>query len=101
MAEHESSFITFSSSTVNNNAVDYQVINITDRPYLPIWPSPNSRANQASNTSINSHLYNAPTLGNTDLYLNQLMKVTQPQDEHESYWFPTQYLGRTSGTQTT
>ena len=37
MEEHESTFITSSLSTVNNNAVGYQVINFSDMPYtLPV-----------------------------------------------------------------
>ena len=33
MEEHESNFITYSLSTVNSNAVGYQVINFSDMPY--------------------------------------------------------------------
>ena len=37
IGEHESNLITFSLNTVNNNAVGYQVINVSDMHYtLPI-----------------------------------------------------------------
>ena len=35
MEDHESNFITSSQSTVNNNAVGYEVINFSDTPYTP------------------------------------------------------------------
>ena len=69
MEELEGIFITSSLSTINNNAVGYQVINFSDMPYtLP------------ADTHITE---------NTGLCLNQQMKTNQSSGEQETYKFPT------------
>ena len=98
MEEHESIFITSSLSTVNNNAVGYQVINFSDMPYtLPVDThmadfrvlTPEQikhiKPVDASTLTFMMHQHTE----NTDLYLNQLLKTKQSSDEQETYWFPT------------
>ena len=98
MEDHESIFITSSLSTVNNNAVGYQVINFSDMPYtLPIdtymadfqvlTPEQIKHIKPVDPSTIIFMMHQH--MGNTDLYLNQLMKTNQSLDEPETYWFPT------------
>ena len=98
MEDHDSIFITSSLSTVNNNAVGYQVINSSDIPYtLPIdtqsadlrvlTPEQIKHIKPVDPSTLtfimDQHLENA------DIYRNQLMKVNQTPDEQETYCFPT------------
>ena len=98
MGEHESVFITSSLSTVSNNAVGYQVVNISDTPHtLPmdthmadfrvLTPEQikHIKPVDPSILTFMMHQY----IENTDLYLNQLMKTNQPSDDQETYWGPT------------
>ena len=96
--EHESNFITFSLSTVNNNAVGYQVINFTDMPYtLPVdthmadfrvlTPEQIKHIKPVDPSTFTFMMHQH--IENTDLYFNQLMKTNQSSDEEEMYWFPT------------
>ena len=94
MEEHESIFITSSLSTVNNNAVGYQVINVSDMPYtLPVdthmpdfrvlTPEQIKHIKSIDPSSLNFMMHQHTE--NTDLHLNQLMKTNQPSDEQETY----------------
>ena len=98
MEEHENIFITSSLSTVNNNAVGYQVINFSDMPYtLPV----DTHMAEVRVLTSEQIKYIKPVdpstltfmmhqhMENTDLYLNQQMKTNQSSDEQEKYWFPT------------
>ena len=98
MEEHESSFITSSLSTVNNNAVGYQVINVSDMPYtLPVdthiadfrvlTPEQIKHIKPVDPSTLTFMMHQHTE--NTDLYLNQLMKTNPPSGEQETYWFPT------------
>ena len=94
MEEHESIFIASSLSTANSNALGYQVIKFSDMPYtLPmdthmtdfrvLTPEQIEHVKTAdpSTPTVMMHQH----LENTDVYLNQLMKVYQSQDEQETY----------------
>ena len=100
MEDHESTFITSSLSTVNNNAVIYQVINFSDIYALHPLPVDTHMADfrvftpeqikhikpvDLSTLTFILHQH----LENTDINLNQLMKVNQTPGEQETYWFPT------------
>ena len=98
MEEHESIFITSSLSTVNNNAVGYQVINFSDMPYtLPVethmadfrvlTPEQIKHIKPVDSSTLTFMMHQH--IENTDLYLNQLMKTNHSSDEQETYWFPT------------
>ena len=98
MEEHESIFITSSLSTVNNNAVGYQVINFSDMPYtLPVdthmadfrvlTPEQIKHIKPVDPSTLTFLMHQH--IENTDLYLNQLMKTNHPSDEQETYWFAT------------
>ena len=98
MEEHESIFITSSLSTVNNNVVGYQVINFPDMPYtLPVdthmadfrvlTPEQIKHIKPVDPSTLTFMMHQHT--GNTDLYLNQLMKTKQTSDEQKTYWFPT------------
>ena len=95
MEDHENFFITSSLSTVNNNVVGYQVINISDMPYtLPIdthmavlTPEQIKHIKPVDPSTLTFMMHQH--MENTDLYLNQMMKTNQSSDEQETYWFPT------------
>ena len=98
MEDHESIFITSSLSTVNNNAVGYQIINFSYMPYtLPIdthmadfrvlTPEQIKHIKPFDSSALTFIMHQH--LENTDIYLNQLMKVNQIPDDQETYWFPT------------
>ena len=98
MEEHDSLFIASSLSTVNNNAVGYQVNNFSDMPYtIPIdthmadfrvlTPEQIKHIKSVDPSTLTFMMHQHSE--NTDLYLNQLMKANQSSDEQETYWFPT------------
>ena len=98
MEEHESTFITSLLSTVNNNAVGYQVINFSDVPYtlpvdthmadfLVLTPQQIKHIKPVATSTLTFMMHQH--MENTDLYLNQLMKTNQSSEEQETYWFPT------------
>ena len=98
MEEHESIFITSSLSTVNNNAVGYQVINFSDMPYtFPVdthmadfrvlTPEQIKHIKPVDPSTLTFMMHQH--IENTDLYLNQLMKTNQSSDVQETHWFPT------------
>ena len=98
MEEHENIFIASSLSTVNNNAVGYQVINFSDMPYtIPtdthmadfrvLTPEQIKHIKPVDPSTLTFMMHQH--IENTDLYLNQLMKTNQSSDEQETYWFPT------------
>ena len=98
MEEHDSIFITSSLSTVNNNAVGYQVITFSEMPYtLPVdthipdsqvlTPEQIKHIKPVDPATLTFMMHQH--IKNTDLYLNQLMKTNQLSDEQETYCFPT------------
>ena len=98
MEEHESIFITPSLSTVNNNAVGYQVINFSDMPYTHpvdthmadfrvLTPEQIKHIKPVDPSTLTFMMHQH--IENTELYLNQLMKTNQSSDEQETNWFPT------------
>ena len=97
MEEHESIFVTYSLSTVNNNAMGYQVINFSDMPYnLPVdthmadfsvlTPEQIKHIKPVDRSTLTFMMHQHTE--NTDLFLNQLMKTNPPSDEQETYLFP-------------
>ena len=93
MEEHKCIYITSSLSTVNNNAVGYQVINFSDMPYtLPVdtlmadfrvlTPEQIKHIKPLDPSTLTFMMHQHAE--NTDLYLNQLKKTNPPSDEQET-----------------
>ena len=94
---HDSIFITASLSTVNNNAIDYQIINFSELPYtitidthladFKILTPEQIKHIQPVDPAVLSFMIQHEET--TEVYINELLKVPQPNSEQESYWFPT------------
>ena len=94
---HDSIFITASFSTVNNNAIGYQIINFSELPYTItidthladfkiLTPEQIKHIQPVDPAMLSFMIQHEET---TDVYINELLKVPQPNAEQESYWFPT------------
>ena len=94
---HDSIFITSSLSTVNNNAIGYQIINFSELPYtitldthladFKILTPEQIKHIQPVDPAVLSFMIQQEET--TEVYINELLKVPQPNSEQESYWFPT------------
>ena len=94
---HDSIFITASLSTVNNNAIGYQIINFSELPYtitidthladFKILTPEQIKHIQPVDPSMLSFMIQQEET--TEIYINELLKVPQPNSEQESFWFPT------------
>ena len=94
---HDSIFITASLSTVNNNAIGYQIINFSELPYtittdthladFKILTPEQIKHIQPVDPAVLSFMIQHEET--TEVYINELLKVPQPNSEQESYWFPT------------
>ena len=94
--KHDSIFITASLSTVNNNAIGYQIINFSELPYtitidthladFKIFTPEQIKHIQPVDPAMLSFMIQHEET--TDVYINELLKVPQPNPEQESYWFP-------------
>ena len=94
---HDSIFITASLSTVNNNAIGYQIINFSEFPYtitldthladFKILTPEQIKHIQPIDPSVLSFMIQHEET--TEVYINELLKVPQQNSEQESYWFPT------------
>ena len=94
---HDSIFITTSLTTVNNNAIGYQISNFPELPYtmicdthladFMIFTTEQIKHLQPVNPALLSFMIQH---GDTsEIYINELLKVPPLNSEHESYWFPT------------
>ena len=94
---HDSIFITSSLSTVNNNAIGYQIINFSELPYkktndthladFKIFTPEQIKYVQPVDPSMLSFIIQHEDT--TEIYINELLKVPPQNPDHESYWFPT------------
>ena len=94
---HDSIFITASLSTVNNNAIGYQIINFSELPYTItldthladfkiLTPEQIKHVQPVDPALLSFMIQHEET---TEVYINELLKVPQPNPEQETYWFPT------------
>ena len=94
---HDSIFITSSLSTVNNNAVGYQIIISSELPYTIICdthladfkiltPEQIKHKQPVDPAMLSFMIQHEDT---TEIHINELLKVPSPNPEQESYWFPT------------
>ena len=90
-------FITASLSTVNKNAIGYQIINFSELPhtitmdtYLAdfkiLTPEQIKHIQPVDPALLSFMLQHEET---TEVYINELLKVPQQNSEQETYWFPT------------
>ena len=94
---HNSIFITASLSTVNNNAIGYQIINFSELPFtitldtrladFKILTPEQIKHIQPLDPALLSFMIQHEET--TEVYINELLKVSQPNPEHGTYWFPT------------
>ena len=94
---NDSIFITSSLSTVNNNAIGYQIINFSELPYtitcdthladFKILTSEQVKHIQPVDPAMLSFMIQHEHT--TEIYINELLKVPSQNPEQESYWFPT------------
>ena len=94
---HDTIFITASLSTVNNNAIGYQIIIFPEWPYtitldthledFKILTTEEIKHLQPVDPALLSLLIQHEET--TDVYINELLKVPQRNSEHEISWFPT------------
>ena len=94
---HDSIFITASLSTVNNNAIGYQIINFSVLPYTItidtqladfqiLTPEQIKHIQPVDPALLSFMIQHEET---TEVYINELLKVPQQNPEQEIYWFPT------------
>ena len=95
--QHDSIFITSSLSTVNNNAIGYQIINFSELPYtIPVdthladfkilTPEQIKYIQPVDPTLLSFMMQHDDT---SEIYLHELLKVPPQNQEQETYWFPT------------
>ena len=94
---HDSIFITASLSTVNNNAIGYQVIIFSELPYTItldthladfkiLTPEQIKQIQSVDPAFLSFMIQHEET---TEVYINELLNVPQQNSEQETYWFPT------------
>ena len=95
--QHDSFFITSSLSTVNNNAIGYQIISFAELPYtIPLdthladfkilTPEQIKYIQAVDPTLLSFMMQHDDTSG---IYLHELLKVPSQNQEQETYRFPT------------
>ena len=94
---HDSIFITSSLSTVNNNAIGYQIIKSSELPYtipldthladFKILTPEQIKYIQPMDPALLSFMIQHEDT--SEYYLNELLKVPPQNQEQETYWFPT------------
>ena len=94
---HDSIFITASLSTVNNNAIGIQIINFSELPHtitldthladFKILTPEQIKHIQPVDPALLSFIIQQDET--TEVYINELLKVPQQNEEQETYWFPT------------
>ena len=94
---HDSIFITASLSTVNNNAIGYQIINFSELPHTItmdthladfkiLTPEQIKHIQPVDPALLSFMIQHEET---TEVYINELLKVPQQNSEQETYWFLT------------
>ena len=94
---HDSIFITASLSSVNNNAIGYQIINFCELSYTItmdthladfkiLTPEQIKKIQPVDPALLSFMIQHEET---TEVYINELLKVPQQNSEQETYWFPT------------
>ena len=96
---HDSIFITSTLSTVNNNAIGYQIISFSELPYTItcdthlaefkiLTPEQNKHIQPVDPAMLSFMKQHEDT---TEIYINEHLKVPSqnPEQEQESYWYPT------------
>ena len=94
---HDSIFITSSLSTVNNNAIGYQIINCSELPYTItcdthladfkiLTPEQIKHIQPVDPAMLSFMIQHEDT---TEIYINELLKAPSQNSEQEAYWFPT------------
>ena len=94
---HDSISITASLSTVNNNAIGYQIINFSELPYTItmdihladfkiLTPEQIKHIQPVDPALLSFMIQHEET---TEVHINELLKVPQQTPEQETFWFPT------------
>ena len=94
---HDSIFITSSLSTVNDNAIGYQIINFSELPYTItndthsadfkiLTPEQIKHLQPVDLAMLSFMIQHEET---TEIYINDLLKVQPQNPDQEAYWFPT------------
>ena len=94
---HDSIFITSSLSTVNNDAIGYQIINFSELPhpitcdthladFKILTPEQIKHIQPVDPAMLSVMIQHEKTTG---IYINELLKVPPQNPDQESYWFPT------------
>ena len=94
---YDSIFITSSLSTVNNNAIGYQIINFSELLYTItcdthladfkiLTPEQIKHIQPVDPAMLSFMIQHEDT---TEIYINELLKFPSQNPEQESYWFPT------------
>ena len=97
MKNHDSIFITSSLSTVNNNAIGYQIINVSELPHTKtcethladfkiLTPELIKHIQPVDPAMLSFMIQHEEP---TEIYINELLKVPPQNPDQESYWFPT------------
>ena len=94
---HDSIFITSSLSTVNNNAIGYQIIRFSDLPYTITCDTHLADFKILTPVQIKHIQPVDPVMlffmiqheDTTEIYINELLKVPFQNPEQKSYWLPT------------
>ena len=90
---HDSIFITASLSTVNNNAIGYQIISFSDLPYTITIDTDLADFKILTPEQIKHIQPEDPALlslmiqheETTEVYINELLKVPKPNSEQDTY----------------
>ena len=93
---HVSIFITSPLSTVNNNAIGYQIISFSELPYTKtcdthladfkiLTPEQIKHIQPIDPAMLSFMIQHEDT---TEVYINERLKVPPQNREQESYWFP-------------
>ena len=94
---HDRIFITSSLSTVNSNAIGYQIINFSELPYTKtcdthladfkiLTPEQIKHIQPVDPAMLSFMIQHEDT---TEIYINELLKVPSQNPEQESLWFLT------------
>ena len=94
---HDIIFITSSLSTVNKNAIGYQIIDFSELPYtitndthladFKILTPEQIKHIQPVNPAMLSFMIQHEE--STEIYINELLNVPSQNPDREPYWFPT------------
>ena len=94
---HDSILITSSLSTVNNNAIGYQIFIFSELPYTIICDTHSADFKILTPEQIKHMQPVDPAMfsimiqheDTTEIYINELLQVPSQDLDQESYWFPT------------